>query len=418
MKQLWKRLTAWLLACVMLVALLPAQAFAAERRTAAAFEDVTADSWFYQPVLDAVEAGIFSGVSSTRFDPLGRMSRAMFVTVLGQLDGVGPAGYPGDGGFPDVKAGEWYAPYVVWASRSGIVQGYGDGRFAPEEPITREQMASMLVRWLDAAGIPLDQRSGSRQPVDLSAVSDWAREAVLALWNAGLLQGDSAGNVNPGAYATRAEGASFFLRARDTVTAWRSQGSGQPAETTQPEQKEPEKKPDKTPASSNGRPNSGGSGGSSGSGGGSGQKPQDTCEITFNTNGGSVLENRTVSRGAALGTLPTPYKAGYLFQGWYYDSELTELASAGDTVSGPLALYAAYEAAPQTTENKTPYYTTASDVTPGFQIHVVCADSSLTAAEASGLITAKNLSGGAIAEGFSITGGNGSFIISGSGDGF
>ncbi len=418
MKQLWKRLTAWLLACVMLVALLPAQAFAAERRTAAAFEDVTADSWFYQPVLDAVEAGIFSGVSSTRFDPLGRMSRAMFVTVLGQLDGVGPAGYPGDGGFPDVKAGEWYAPYVVWASRSGIVQGYGDGRFAPEEPITREQMASMLVRWLDAAGIPLDQRSGSRQPVDLSAVSDWAREAVLALWDAGLLQGDSAGNVNPGAYATRAEGASFFLRARDTVTAWRSQGSGQPAETTQPEQKEPEKKPDKTPASSNRRPNSGGSGGSSGSGGGSGQKPQDTCEITFNTNGGSVLENRTVSRGAALGTLPTPYKAGYLFQGWYYDSELTELASAGDTVSGPLALYAAYEAAPQTTENKTPYYTTASDVTPGFQIHVVCADSSLTAAEASGLITAKNLSGGAIAEGFSITGGNGSFIISGSGDGF
>jgi len=148
MKQLWKRLTAWLLACVMLVTLLPAQAFAAERRTAAAFEDVTADSWFYQPVLDAVEAGIFSGVSSTRFDPLGRMSRAMFVTVLGQLDGVSPAGYPGDGGFPDVKAGEWYAPYVVWASRSGIVQGCGDGGGGPA---LHPRLCGEHQRWIGGA---------------------------------------------------------------------------------------------------------------------------------------------------------------------------------------------------------------------------------------------------------------------------
>lgn len=413
MKHLFKRLTAWLLACVMLVTLLPAQAFAAERRTAATFEDVTADSWFYQPVLDAVEAGIFSGVSSTRFDPLGRMSRAMFVTVLGQLDGVSPADYPGDGGFPDVKAGEWYAPYVVWASRGGIVQGYGDGRFAPDDPITREQMASMLVRWMDAAGIPLDRQSGSRQPVDLSTVSDWAQEAVLALWNAGLMQGDSAGNVNPGAYATRAEGASFFLRARETTTAWRSQSTEQSTETTQLEQKPekgPEKDSDKTPVSSNRRPNSGGSGGS-----GSGGQTND-CVITFNTNGGNVLESRTVRRGSVLGILPTPFKPGYLFQGWYYDSELTELASADDAVNGPIVLYAQYEAAAGATESSTPYYTAQTGVGPGFEIQVVCADTGLTVDDVRAMITAKDLNDEDAD--FRIEGSNGAFTISGGGDGF
>lgn len=420
MKRLWKRLTAWLLACVMLVTLLPAQALAAERRTAVRFEDVTADSWFYQPVLDAVEAGIFSGVSSTRFDPLGRMSRAMFVTVLGQLDGVRPADYPGDGGFPDVKAGEWYAPYVVWASRGGIVLGYGDGRFAPDDPITREQMASMLVRWMDAAGIQLSDRTAGRQPGDLASVSGWAREAVLSLWNAGLMQGDSAGNLHPGDYATRAEGASFFLRARETVTAWREQNAGTPAETTQPGQPSGAN-PGKTPASPGKRPGGGsgsGGGGSSGGGSGSGQVSQKTYEITFNTNGGSALESRTVREGAALGVLPTPYKAGFLFQGWYYDSELTELASAADTASGPLTLYAAYEAAPEVTANNTPYYTTATDVAPGFQIHVVSTDGALTPEQVSRLITAKNLSGDDIAAGFSVTGGNGSYILSGGEGGF
>lgn len=420
MKQLWKRLTAWLLACVMLVTLLPAQALAAERRTAVRFEDVTADSWFYQPVLDAVEAGIFSGVSSTRFDPLVRMSRAMFVTVLGQLDGVRPADYPGDGDFPDVKAGEWYAPYVVWASRGGIVLGYGDGRFAPDDPITREQMASMLVRWMDAAGIRLSDRTVGRQPGDLASVSGWAREAVLSLWNAGLMQGDSAGNLHPGDYATRAEGASFFLRARETVTAWREQNAGTPAETTQPGQPSGAN-PGKTPASPGKRPGGGsgsGGGGSSGGGSGSGQVSQKTYEITFNTNGGSALESRTVREGAALGVLPTPYKAGFLFQGWYYDSELTELASAADTASGPLTLYAAYEAAPEVTANNTPYYTTATDVAPGFQIHVVSTDGALTPEQVSRLITAKNLSGDDIAAGFSVTGGNGSYILSGGEGGF
>ena len=71
----------------------------------------------------------------------------MFVTVVGRMAGVDTSLYSGNGGYSDVTAGSWYAPYVVWASENKVAQGYGGGKFGPNDAVTREQMAAMLLRW-------------------------------------------------------------------------------------------------------------------------------------------------------------------------------------------------------------------------------------------------------------------------------
>ena len=75
------------------------------------------------------------------------MTRSMFVTVLCRLTGA-ELDYDGTSEFTDVPSDAWYAPYVAWATKNGIVTGYGDGRFGPEEPVSREQMCVLIQRLL------------------------------------------------------------------------------------------------------------------------------------------------------------------------------------------------------------------------------------------------------------------------------
>ena len=206
-----KRLLSLLLALSMLLSLLPAPVLAAERTSGNAaagsgttsgvsanpFTDVKEGSWYYDAVQYVRVNGIFNGTSETTFTPNGTLTRGMFVTVLGRMAGVKAADYTGASGFADVSEDSYCAPYVKWAVQYGITTGTGDGKFSPNAPVTREQMAAFLVRYFEAFGVSYETGANvTTQPADLAGVSDWARDAVSKLWKQGLLNGDGT-NFNP-----------------------------------------------------------------------------------------------------------------------------------------------------------------------------------------------------------------------------
>ncbi len=115
------------------------------------FKD-TANHWAKNAIGFVVEKGIFSGTSATTFSPDAPMTRGMFVTVLGHIHGVDVSKYK-TVSFTDVNASQYYAPYVAWAAKNGIVSGVGNNKFAPDNTVTREQAATMLAKYRAFAGI-------------------------------------------------------------------------------------------------------------------------------------------------------------------------------------------------------------------------------------------------------------------------
>ena len=168
------------------------------------FTDVPADAWYAGAVQIAVGKGLFSGTSATTFGPEVPMTRGMLATVLHRM-----AGAPAAGGaaFPDVSADSYCAEAVAWASGSGLVEGYGDGSFGPDDAVTREQLAAILYRCAGAPAVPdllLDF-------TDAGEVGDWASDAVRWAVDRKLLQG-SGGALMPQSTATRAQVAAILVR--------------------------------------------------------------------------------------------------------------------------------------------------------------------------------------------------------------
>ena len=219
MERIGKRLLSLTLAVLLLVTLLPAQAIAAEleslaenRNASGTFVDVPEGAWFYDAVEYVSGHDIFRGTSDTEFSPYGTMTRAMMVTVLGRLSQVDPADYTGAPAFTDVKSGSWYAPYVAWAVAAGITDGVGQGRFAPDEPVTRAQMAAFLWRYFQHIGARLPETVTDSLPGDYSAIPAYAREAAADLWRCGIFQGDGDNSFAPDRQLTRAEAAELLMR--------------------------------------------------------------------------------------------------------------------------------------------------------------------------------------------------------------
>lgn len=176
------------------------------------FSDVSEAFWGADAISFAAARGLFQGVGSGEFDPSGTMTRSMLVTVLGRLAGVDPADYSGESTFSDVDADSWYGPYVAWAAENGVVQGVGGDRFAPNDPITREQLCTMLVRYLDSDGIELPQLTNPAAFTDEDQVSGWARDAVERFRQLGIVEGSDTGAFLPRNNASRAEVAAVFQR--------------------------------------------------------------------------------------------------------------------------------------------------------------------------------------------------------------
>ena len=133
------------------------------------------------------------GVADDLFSPMGNLTRAAIVTVLYRLEGS-PATVVSDT-FSDVPAGQWYSEAVAWAVESGIANGYGDGRFGPNNPITREQLAAFLHRYAKSRNMLLPVSGTLNQP-DAAKVDAWAIEAMTWAYSKGIIE-EVDGNLAP-----------------------------------------------------------------------------------------------------------------------------------------------------------------------------------------------------------------------------
>ncbi len=170
------------------------------------FTDIS-DHWAKADIEGVVEKKFFSGTSDTTFSPDTAMTRGMFVTVLGKLNGADVSGY-NSSKFQDVAPGKYYAKYIGWASDKGIVSGTGETAFSPDVPVTCEQAAVIMMKYVEANGITL-KASGTAPNMD--TVSSWAREAVEKAGTAGIITSQNSNGYQFKSAATRADVASIIM---------------------------------------------------------------------------------------------------------------------------------------------------------------------------------------------------------------
>ena len=172
------------------------------------FTDVSESDWFYDAVRFVHENGLIVGTGGTAFSPQANTSRGMIVTILYRLEGT-----PGAGAntFSDVAAGKYYTDAVAWAAENEIVSGYGDGKFGPEDAITREQMAVILMNYAKFKGYDVSMSTDLSKYTDEGSISSWAKDAISWANAAGLIRGDSA-KLTPAGYAERCQVAAILQR--------------------------------------------------------------------------------------------------------------------------------------------------------------------------------------------------------------
>ncbi len=167
------------------------------------FDDIQ-DHWGENDILFVSARELFNGTAPGKFSPDMSMTRGMFVTVLGRLLGV-RTGISTDSNFTDVAADAWYAPYVGWAAEAGLIKGYGNGNFGPDDEITREQMALVISKFAGYTGLELNKENEAVVFSDSSTISLWAKDAVEMVQEAGIIKGTPGNGFNPKGSATRAD---------------------------------------------------------------------------------------------------------------------------------------------------------------------------------------------------------------------
>ena len=192
MKNATKRIMAMLLVLTMVLGLVPS-VFAAELP----FTDVNENEWYAEYVAFVYENSYMLGTSTTEFEPEASCTRAMTATVLWRVDGECPVSGPAS--FTDLTE-DWYANAVAWAERTGMVNGIGDGKFAPDRAVTREELVTMVWR---LAGKPAAKGDVTAYP-DHAAISEYAKTAFAWAIGKGIING-SDGKLLPQETATRAQ---------------------------------------------------------------------------------------------------------------------------------------------------------------------------------------------------------------------
>ena len=178
------------------------------------FTDLNKEAWYHDGVHWAIENGVMEGVGNGRFDPNGTTSRAMIVTMLYRMEGEPESDYAMS--FTDVPEGQWYTDAVAWAAENKIVEGY-NGKFAPEDDVTREQIVTILYRYAQYKGI--DTSEGEMKPLsdfdDTRYISDWAVSAFRWAVDAGIINGVGNRKISPKTDASRAQVATMLMRYDD-----------------------------------------------------------------------------------------------------------------------------------------------------------------------------------------------------------
>jgi len=177
------------------------------------FEDVAENAWYSDAVKYVYSNNLMAGTSTDPmlFSPSLQTTRGMIVTILYRY-----AGSPDVSGlanpFNDLKVGSWYYDAVIWAAVNGIVSGYGDGKFGPDDNITREQLAAILSNYADKAELSLSSLRDYTGFSDDAAIGGYAKQAVEHLYMAGIIDGKPDGSFDPKGSATRAEVATMLMR--------------------------------------------------------------------------------------------------------------------------------------------------------------------------------------------------------------
>ena len=290
------------------------------------FTDVSRSDWYYQFVDYVTSKGYFNGTSETTFAPAENMTRAMFVTVLFRFDGA--KGDRSQSAFTDVAPGEWYTDAINWAAANRIVDGVGDGKFAPNDPITRAQMCTMIERYLalykKTWKVTLPETGSVSVMVDENAIPAYALAAVKQCQRHGLVNGFEDGTFRPNELSTRAQVAAVIYRMSYLVQ---------------------NAKPDNTPSVNPG---------------GTVTPPvippvtAYTYALYFDANGGTLngaspVTQTTTSTTYSFTVTATATREGYTFLGWSTDRSATTVTyPAGSTVTltaaAPVAtLYAVWQ---------------------------------------------------------------------------
>ncbi|MGN0136646.1 S-layer homology domain-containing protein [Anaerotignum sp.] len=175
------------------------------------FADVDTDDWFFEDVAYAYENGLMSGTSADTFSPETATTRGMIVTILYRLEGEPEIS--GSCAFDDVKSGSYYENAITWAAANGIVSGYDNGLFGPDDAITREQLATILYRYAQYKGfdVSVGEDTNILSYNDALDISEYAVPAMQWLCGEGIMSG-SDGNLMPMGNATRAQVAAFLHR--------------------------------------------------------------------------------------------------------------------------------------------------------------------------------------------------------------
>lgn len=173
------------------------------------FTDVPANHWAQAAIQYVYDNGLMTGVSDTAFAPEATTTRAMIVSMLARMENVTSAA---DAGFSDVAADDWYATAVNWAAANGIVNGISADTFAPNDPITREQLAAMLMNYAQYKGMDVSARADLSHYSDAENISSWANDVLSWAVAEGLLTGVTDDTIAPQVHATRAQVAAILQR--------------------------------------------------------------------------------------------------------------------------------------------------------------------------------------------------------------
>jgi hypothetical protein len=174
-----------------------------EKSVTDSFADISGH-WAENDIKTVVEKGLFSGTSQTAFEPETSMTRGMFVTVLGRMSGEDISG---TSAFTDVDNGKYYAKYIAWANKNGIVYGTSETTFNPDAPVTCEQTAVILSKYAGYKGIEFEAKSISPST---TGVSEWAKDSVVKTGKAGIITKQNTNGYNYKSSATRADVASML----------------------------------------------------------------------------------------------------------------------------------------------------------------------------------------------------------------
>ena len=185
------------------------------------FTDVPEDAWYEDAAGYVYKHGLMAGTSATTFAPDVTTSRAMIATILWRMAGSPVVDYAMT--YTDVAQGQWYSEAVRWATSEGVVTGYGNGLFGTNDPITREQLATMLWRYAQTEDydVSVGEDTNILSYTDAFDVAEYAIPAMQWAVGAGVINGTSDGStLTPQGQATRAQAAVMLMRFCENYVTW------------------------------------------------------------------------------------------------------------------------------------------------------------------------------------------------------